>query len=295
MRLSATAVAFALAFVVAPAVAAPPDRTMRLVFEDNFDRDPASDPGKWLPMLRRDTRIHGDELQIYVDRGYVAPDGTRPGAHPFSVRRGMLSITARPSRDPRFGKPYLSGALTTEGLFEFKYGYAEVRARLPAGAGLWSAFWLMRSGPLEPYGEIDVMENVGQDPGSNFATVHAGAAWASRAMVQVRTPERTGFDRGFHTYGVDWNERSITLYVDGQVTGWMSTPAELKAPMFPILNLAVGGLAGKPGSRTRFPATLEVDYVRVWQLTPRPAPPARPAVAADTPPGERPSSSTGRP
>lgn len=265
MRLLLSLALILLAGANGPALGAPPDRNMKLVFEENFDRDPAAG-GRWLPTVRKDTRFLNDERQFYADRSYVAADGSRPGAHPFSVRRGILSISARPTSDPRFGgKDYVSGALSTEGLFEFRYGYAEIRARLPKGAGVWAAFWLMRSGATEPYGEIDVMESIGQDPRVNFATVHSGPTWAGRAMHQIRTIDPEGLDRGFHTYGVDWTERSITLYVDGEVTGWMTTPPELKAPMFPIVNLAVGGLAGRPDARTRFPAVLSIDHVRIWQ------------------------------
>ena len=248
--------------------AGPPERGMALVFDEEFDRDPTT-TGRWLPMVRKDQRSLNDELELYVDRDYAAPDGTKPGIHPFSVKNGILSIAARPADLPGTGKTYASGALTTEGLFEFHYGYVEIRARFPAGQGLWPCFWLMRSGPTEPYGEIDVAEAVGQDPKSVFATVHAGPTWASRRMFQIHSDIPGRFDRAFHVYGVDWTAKSLTFYLDGKTIGWMSTPPEMKdVAMFPILNLAVGGLAGPPDKRTRFPAVMRVDYLKIWQRVP---------------------------
>ncbi len=39
-----------------------------------------------------------------------------------------------------------------------KYGYVEMRARLPKGKGLWPAFWLLHDANNKNRPEIDVME-----------------------------------------------------------------------------------------------------------------------------------------
>ena len=57
-------------------------------------------------------------------------------------------------------------------------------------------------------------------------------------------------------------------------TIWAATLAQRHdgaPPQFLLLNLAIGGDLGGPVDDAHLPATMEVDYVRVWQ-----APPARP-------------------
>jgi beta-glucanase (GH16 family) len=93
---------------------------------------------------------------------------------------GMLSITAR--RDSVAGKQYSSARINTRDRFAFRYGRVEARIRLPAGQGLWPAFWLLPQddayGGWAASGEIDVMEavNLGKSGGNNVhGTIHFGA------------------------------------------------------------------------------------------------------------------------
>ncbi len=149
--------------------------------------------------------------------------------------------------------------------FVLQYGYAEIRAKIPTGQGLWPAFWLLpathRSKP-----EIDVMEILGHDPhtvhmnfhyqNSNGGNSSDGYFWAG--------PD---FSAGWHTYAIDWQPDVIIWYVDG-IERWRYTdtahiPAE---PMYLLANLAVGGdWPGAPDASTPFPSYFEIDYVRVWQ------------------------------
>jgi hypothetical protein len=73
---------------------------------------------------------------------------------------------------------------------------------------------------------------------------------------------------------MDWEERSFKWYVDGKLyqtqTSWYSTNANFPAPFDQrfhlIMNVAVGGnWPGSPDSKTTFPQTMEVDYVRIYQ------------------------------
>jgi beta-glucanase (GH16 family) len=145
--------------------------------------------------------------------------------------------------------------------FSFLYGYLEVRARVPAGRGLWPAVWLMPASYDDDNGELDVVEVIGDRPSRAQFALHR------RGRDLVRGWEGPDLSRDFHTYGVDWQADHVIWYVDG-VERARTTDRSLICPeaMYPILNLAVGGpLAGPPDRSTRFPATFDVDYLRVWQ------------------------------
>ena len=86
----------------------------------------------------------------------------------------------------------------------------------------------------------------------------------------------------FHNYMLEWKTNQFRWLVDGIVyetqTSWSSStgpyPAPFNMPFFIIMNLAVGGnYLGNPSTtninaNTAFPGDMQVDYVRVWDLTP---------------------------
>ena len=172
----------------APLVTVPLHRT----FHDDFDEHPLLN-GRWvshyvsagsLPesfyaggegsVLRRKTKYNGEQ-QIYVDPGYEGRGMVPLGLNPFKVRDGVLSIVASriPSdlKEVLFSNEYVSGVLTTQKSFSQKYGYFEIRAKMPLGTGVWPAFWLLANdGGWPP--EIDAMEGRGQRPGDVVMTTH---------------------------------------------------------------------------------------------------------------------------
>jgi hypothetical protein len=94
------------------------------------------------------------------------------GVNPFSVNSGILTITAAPAAQPNpYNLPYTSGLITTYKSFHQTYGLFEIRAKLPAGQGLWPAFWLLPSDDKYT-AELDAFEVLGSNPSQLFATVH---------------------------------------------------------------------------------------------------------------------------
>jgi hypothetical protein len=192
--------------------------------------------------------------------------GRRPlGLDPFEHVPGLLTILARPMprtlRPLAWEKPYYGGAITTKFSFAQKLGYFEMEARLPAGKGLWPAFWLMPVGGRWPdAGEIDVFEGLG-DPRMIFCTVIAG-----QHKRTVRVQLKFDASAGYHRYGVLWGPRKLTWFVDRKPVATAPTPAALahrKAYM--IANLAVGGAwGGYPDHTTHFPARYEIRRITVW-------------------------------
>ena len=138
------------------------------------------------------------------------------------------------------------------------YGHFEVRARLPRGKGLWPAVWMLPADHTWPP-EIDVVESIG-DPRTAYVTAHSKAVASKSVEVKVG-------DDGFHTYAVSWDPQWLKWYLDGVETARQATPADMHKPMYLIANLAVGGKwPGAPDASTRFPASLDLDFVRIYQF-----------------------------
>ena len=184
-------------------------------------------------------------LRILANNGeqeiYVEPEYKNLGLNPFSDQNGVLTISGNPapSQDVSAlgGYQYTSGMLTTQNTWSQEYGYFEMRAQLPAGQGDWPAFWMLPTGPGG--GEVDIFEQLGNDPGVVHQTVHdPSAAGGGGQMFDVPVQS----DNGYHTYGVMWTPSTMTFYVDGQETG--TRPNTINQPMYLISNLALGGSWG---------------------------------------------------
>ncbi len=205
------------------------------------------------------------EAQYYTDRSENA-----------RLEDGMLVIEARQERYEE--AYYTSARLKTQGLQKFQYGRIESRLRVPAGRGLWPAFWMLGSNFEEvgwpDCGEIDIMEYIGREPDLILGTIH-GPGYSG--ALGLSTWHRQDYDIAddFHTYAIEWDEEQITWFYDGveYSTYTRSDVGEREwvfdQPFFIILNLALGGqLPGPIGLDTVFPAQYLVDYVRVFQREP---------------------------
>ncbi|RMD69662.1 MAG: glycosyl hydrolase family protein, partial [Bacteroidetes bacterium] len=223
------------------------------------------DPGKWA--FVNGPNPANNELQYYTDLSTN-----------LQVSGGTLKIIAR--QESYMGYNYTSARIRTRDLFDFRYGKVEVRLKVPAGQGLWPACWMM---PTEQWygiwptsGEMDIMENLGQQTDVAYGTAHwqatDGTHQYSVASVTTGTPDLAA---DFHVFTFEWAPGTLTWLLDG-VQFHQVTTADVAPAQWPfhrlfhlILNLAVGGdWPGPPDASTPFPATFEVDYVRVYQELP---------------------------
>ncbi|HET6608499.1 MAG TPA: glycoside hydrolase family 16 protein [Rhodopila sp.] len=225
------------------------------------------------------------EQELYVDAGFIpaaagtdarghadAPAGSpiRPlGINPFVFESDGLEITAIQTPPPlrrAVDRPYLSGMLATDRTFSQRYGYFEMLARLPAGRGLWPAFWLV-SKTYQEHIEIDVMEAVGWDTAHVYQSTHLNPSRGKGIHVKVG-PEEFDYATGFHSYGVAWTPDDLVFYIDGiETTRTGGRPFRDIPPMYMIANLAVGGeWAGTPDHDTRFPAAMQIKHIRAYRL-----------------------------
>jgi beta-glucanase (GH16 family) len=204
------------------------------------------------------------------------------------VTNGILHIVA--IKESFSGFNYTSTRMKTEGLFSKKYGRFQFRAKLPTGKGYWPALWLYPEdsayGGWAASGEIDIMENMGSAPTSVLGTLHYGGPYPNQ---QQSNGPHYGFANdsvtNWHIYTLDWTNNSIKWSVDGVVyeiqTNWYSAsnpsnqsvhnayPAPFDQPFYIIMNLAIGGnFDGNPTNTTVFPQDMQVDYIRVYDLTP---------------------------
>lgn len=256
---------------IAPGEAAGPDLRLVETFSDDFDSFELYG-GPWTPHFdhnpygdwRARTLVGNDELQIYVDPAYAGV-GRRPlGLDPFAPGDGVLGLVARPTPAAALarlrGFRYVSGMISSRASLLQTYGYFEIRARLPGGAGLWPAFWLLTPGEWPP--EIDVMEARGA-PGY-AVRLHWTEDGARRSSgCDVPLPDG-GAD--FHAYGVLWTPEAVAFYLDRVPVAWIRAKPGFDRPMYMLANLAVGGWAGEPDDSTAFPAVYTIDRIAAWSL-----------------------------
>lgn len=214
-----------------------------IIFDDEFNGR-SLDLSKWRPnwLGSSDTAITPP-----VNKGDTScydPQQVREGQHELD-----LTAVARSCK----GYPYASGMIQSNGRFKFTFGYMEARIWIPAGRGIRAAFW--SNGHKWPQdGEIDVVETHGTDDASyHYHYAGCGGDCGPGGLVTVH-----GATSGWHTYAADWIPGAITWYYDGRKV-WRYTKTISSSRMYLIVNLGLHSLSSK------VPATMRVDYVRVWQ------------------------------
>jgi beta-glucanase (GH16 family) len=220
---------------------------------------------------------------------YCAPATTTPPcdtSRPSASLDGQGHLVIEASRDAQ-GR-WTSARMKSAGRVKFRYGRIEARLKLPVGAGLWPAFWLLGSDiPSVGWpqcGEIDVMENipgVGDNPlgpDTVRSTLHGeGYSQAHGLGRNFTFPGGGRVDTDFHVYGVIWSKDKMQFYVDDWRKPYFMLTAkdvpngsrwQFNKDFFILLNLAVGGdWPGPPGKSTPDPAKMIIDYVRVYEPT----------------------------
>lgn len=251
-----------------------------LVWYDEFDEeaDTPPDPDKW----SHQTGGGGwgnEEWQYYTESvnnashdslGHMVIKATAEGASQYQCNFGP---------NPSGTCAYTSARIRTRLKGDWKYGRFDIRAKLPEGQGIWPAIWMMPTydtyGGWAASGEIDIMEELGQEPNRVYGTLHYGGA-SPNNVQQGRSfvlPEGT-FAEDFHVFTLVWDTTRFQWFVDDSlystITSWHTEGHDYPAPFdqkfYLIMNVAVGGRwPGSPDATTVFPQQMVVDYVRVFQ------------------------------
>jgi beta-glucanase (GH16 family) len=248
------------------ATATPSPSPWTLVWDSEFNGPAGAPPdsSKWSPITGGEG-WGNEQLDYDTNNQNVYQDG-----------QGNLVIEARKGNPNGYSCwygpcTYTSGQISTQGHFSFTYGLIEARIKIPAGQGLWSAFWLLGANyPKVNWpecGEIDVMENIGNEPNIIYGTVH-GPGYSSG---NYKLPSGI-FADGFHTFALQWDPNHLYFIVDG-ITYHTVTRSSFPKPsdwvydhsFNIILNLPVGGSwPGNPNASTHFPQQMLVSYVKVY-------------------------------
>jgi beta-glucanase (GH16 family) len=262
------ALAVAATFVACKqeAVQTAPQRQWTLTWSDEFNGAAGTVPdnAKWTFDIGTGSNGWGNsELQYYTNRSSnIQQDG-----------KGNLIITAR--SESFSGSGFTSARIKTKGLFSQAYGRFEARIKTPSGPGIWPAFWMLGDNidtkPWPQCGEIDIMEQRGQQPSITHGTLHGPGYSGGNSIGKSYALTNGRFDNNYHLYAVEWGEGYIDFFVDSFLYQRL-TPSDLTGewvynqPFFIILNVAVGGnFVGFPTAGTPFPQSMTVDYVRVFK------------------------------
>ena len=243
-------------------------------FDDEFDGS-ALDTTHWTA-ISSSTTGYTTGIDCYAPRQVTVTGGELV----LTANRLLMSS---PCLGTNISSQYLTGAVTSNGLFSQTYGRFEMQARLPAGSGLHPVFWMLPASPTAAggyeYGEIDVAEAYGVTP--NYVSPH---------LHYVVTPGNanggtTCYVRNTkfvdHTYTLEWTSTQMSFIYDG-ATCWTTTwspaypyapqgatsPVPFDQPFYLIVQLAVDGPNvpfNQVSPLTLLPAKMYVDYVRAWQ------------------------------
>ncbi len=232
-----------------------------LIFEDDFKVNGEPDDSKWgYDIGRGDNGWGNAEAQYYTDR-----------SENVVVENDNLKIIAK--KENFQGASYTSARLKTQDKFDFTYGRVDVRAKLPKGGGTWPAIWMLGANFPEVgwpnCGEIDIMEHVGNDPGSIQSALHNPDSFANTKYK--KSTDITDESDTYHVYSMIWSEEQISFYLDGarfyiyRPESRNSNTWPYDKPQFLILNVAMGGSLGGDIDPTFTSSSMDIDYVRIYQ------------------------------
>jgi beta-glucanase (GH16 family) len=182
--------------------------------------------------------------------------------------QGHLVIAALKS-----GNSYTSGRLVTRGKLAMTYGTTSASIKIPAGQGIWPAFWMLGTNidaiGWPQCGELDIMESFG-NPTHYQLTAIGPSTQGPKGQIQFGGAI-ADLSQGFHTY---WVTREPGRIIEGIDSATLATftPGSMppgmewvfdNQPMYALFTLGVGGtMVGPPSDATPFPAKMVVAWFR---------------------------------
>ena len=203
---------------------------------------------------------------VHAPFGAAAFQAPTAAVNPFSAADGALTIEMS-----NVGGQWQSGTMQTLNAsgagFSQTYGYFEMSAKFPAGAGSWPAFWLLSNDPTKPRVEIDIVEAYGgSDYDGHHAAIHVTPVTGSDLSQKVDLSDYNNiqgsmFDGNFHTYGALITPEWLTIYYDGLELTRIASNKYFDTPLYMVVDLAM-----YPGEAAQAAGKYDmvVDYVRAY-------------------------------
>ncbi|RFS19363.1 glycoside hydrolase family 16 protein [Chitinophaga silvatica] len=248
----------------------------KLIWQEEFNYTGLPDTTKW---KYESGHVRNEEQQYYT---VARPENIR-------VENGLLHIKGQKENYPNAAylagskewnrkdslAKYTSASINTQNKFSFTYGRVEVRAKLPAGGGIWPAIWMLGAehshGGWPMAGEIDIMEFIGNEPKNIYGTIHWGKTGGGHTSSghKISVPD---LHSDFHIYALEWTPDEMLIYFDDSVYHRYPVAKALLGdfnafhhPFYILLNLAMGAAWPGPVDESVLPQEFLVDYVRVYQ------------------------------
>jgi len=221
-------------------------KNYKLVWHDEFN-------GNNLNLSKWNYRSIGKRKLGYITKNAI------------SVKNGILKIKVYYKNGKIF-----SGMISTQNKFETKYGYFEIKAKIPHVSGPQFAFWLQSpkmgkviNNTFKSGAEIDIMEYIEKTPNKIYFSIHWNGykKYAKHYHYSITYPKIN--DNNWHTFGLLWDKHGYKFYIDGKLFHQTKT-ALSKTKEYIILSAEFGKWGGKIDIK-KLPAFYEIDYVRVYK------------------------------
>lgn len=258
-----------------------------LTFNDEFD-DTVLDSTKWFIKYRAGLRNALNSFKpdsVYKRPPYTAKYVSRDGVLRLRIDTLATWVSSIQTSDYTYDKA--RDTCIRNDKFVQKYGYWEIRSRMPKGAGLCSAYWLLHADPygqeylppdsLHPGGisrtdaenvavEIDIFEQKGNSNSSNMFTVHMIPSTTGRHTYNYAP--NFDYANDFHIWGFDWKEGELNWYLDNvKIHTYRGLTPQKEMLLFLGLYASTDPASwyGALPSTTLFPKDFQIDYIRIYR------------------------------
>ena len=249
----------------------------KLAWSDEFEGTTV-DTDKWCfkPLMAAQ-----EHLKLYSDERAV------------QQKDGYMNLIAGRIDDENY---WTNTALTTADTMVFKYGYVEMRAKVPFGKPAFPSFWMQSSmyEAADPYvmAEVDMFEHFAQH-GDDYLQTGCHKWYRDGSGEHYVGPQIGSYRFGseavaedWHTYGMLWTPSALYFMIDGSVyhtiditdNGDFGERNDGMGAFHDYAHLIFNNYVNtnKGGSTDNnefnatpddeFPITYTIDYVRIYQL-----------------------------